>query len=135
MRREKRFKCYGARSRKAHGVLSPPESIHVSAVVPGMGVLSGGIVIAQHADGSLVGEQSPAKHGEMLVVYAAGLGATNPPVAFGTASPLSPLARPQVPLVLTLGSEAVSIQFAGLTPTLVGRYQINFHRSDGRAER
>jgi len=109
----------------SNGVLSPPATIQVSAAAPGVAVLPNGIVIAEHSDGSLVSEQSPAKPGELLVIYAAGLGVTNPPVASGAGSPSSPLARPVITPVLTIGSEVAEIQFAGLTPTLVGLYQIN----------
>ena len=64
--------------------------------------------------------------GEYLVFYMSGLGATTTPVASGTASPASPLALPVTNPVLTLNGTNVPILFSGLTPGLVGLYQVNF---------
>ena len=47
-----------------------------------------GTLIAQHSDGSLVTQASPAMAGEYLVAYLAGLGDTTVPVPSGTASPV-----------------------------------------------
>jgi uncharacterized protein (TIGR03437 family) len=108
------------------GLLSTPDTVHVSAVAPGVAALASGIAIAQHGDASLVSEQSPAKPGEALVLYAAGLGATDTPVASGAGSPSSPLAHPANAVSLTINGEVAAIQFGGLTPGLVGLYQVNF---------
>src|SRR5437879_304445 len=43
--------------------------------------------VATHADGSLVSADSPAKPGEVVVIYAFGLGKTSPPVKTGEATP------------------------------------------------
>jgi uncharacterized protein (TIGR03437 family) len=64
--------------------------------------------------------------GEYLVAYMAGLGDTTVPVASGTASPSSPLAMPTNAPVLTINGGQSPILFAGLTPSLVGLYQLNF---------
>jgi uncharacterized protein (TIGR03437 family) len=109
----------------SNGIQSPPDVVHVSATAPGIAALPSGIAIAQHSDGSLVSEQSPAKPGESLVLYASGLGVTNPAVASGAASPSSPLAVPQAMPTLLIGAESALIRFVGLTPGLVGLYQIN----------
>jgi uncharacterized protein (TIGR03437 family) len=72
----------------------------------------------------------PAKAGDWLVIYALGLGPTAPEVASGAGSPLNPLSKVDigVKVVLTDGffSTSVDAYFAGLTPNLVGLYQINF---------
>ena len=47
-------------------------------------------------------------------------------MATGAASPGTNLATPLVMPTLTLGGENVPILFAGLTPGLVGLYQVNF---------
>ncbi len=57
-------------------------------------VQNGAHIIAQHsANFSLVSSSSPAKPGEYLVMYLVGLGATNPSVASGAATPTSPLRK------------------------------------------
>jgi len=73
-----------------------------------------------------VSETSPAQPGEYVVFYLVGLGATDYPVATGAASPLNPLVHPSMPVVLTLNSIVQPVRFVGLTPTLVGLYQIDF---------
>ena len=69
---------------------------------------------------------SPAKAGEYLVAYLAGLGDTTVPVASGTASPSTPLAQPSNTPALTINGVQSPFLFAGLTPGLVGLYQMNF---------
>ncbi len=55
------------------------------------------------------------------------MGLTDNPVGSGQPSPGSPnLARPTDPPKLTLNGAEVPVSFAGLMPTLVGLYQVNF---------
>jgi adhesin/invasin len=108
------------------GAQSTPASLHISAAAPGILALPNGQVVAQHADYSLVTTASPAKQGEFLVIYLAGMGITDGAIADGAASPSSPLAQPSVPPVLTLNDSRIPVYFAGLTPGFVGLYQMNF---------
>jgi uncharacterized protein (TIGR03437 family) len=110
----------------ANGALTTPDSIQLTQASPGIAALAAGQLIAQHSDGSLVTASSPAVPGEYVVFYMSGLGVTTTPVASGTASPSSPLAVPLTDPVLTLNGADVPILFAGLTPGLVGLYQVNF---------
>ena len=72
----------------ANGALSTPGTIQVTKKVePGIATMASGQVIAQHLDYSLVSAASPAKPDEILMIYLAGLGATNNPVATGAAAP------------------------------------------------
>ena len=103
-----------------------PESIQLAPLAPGVARLPDGSVIAQHADFSLVTEASPAKPGEYLVAYLAGMGLTDVQVLNGAASPSNPLATVSVEPAVTLNGKPVNVAFAGLTPGLVGLYQINF---------
>jgi uncharacterized protein (TIGR03437 family) len=117
----------------ADGALTTPDSIQLSAATPGLAAFPDGTLIAQHGDGSLVSTTSPAQGGEYLVAYLAGMGETTVPVASGAASPSSPLASPvsaDSP-VLTINGTAYPIYFAGLTPGLVGLYQMNFQVPTG----
>jgi uncharacterized protein (TIGR03437 family) len=110
----------------ANGALTTPQPIQLSAATPGLAAFSNGMLIAQHSDGSLVSQTSPATGGEYLVAYLAGLGETTVPVTSGTASPSSPLAQPSIPPALTINGAPYPLFFAGLTPGLVGLYQMNF---------
>lgn len=110
-----------------NGALSTPVSIQLGAVSPEIAVYSTGNIIAQHAaDYSLVTEASPAVPGEILIFYLAGMGSTTTPVQSGVASPSSPLANATATPTLTLNGNPVPTIFAGLTPTAVGLYQIDF---------
>jgi len=115
----------------ANGALTTPDSIQLSAAAPGLAAFGDGTLIAQHSDGSLVSTTSPAKSGEYLVAYLAGLGDTNVNLASGAASPSSPLAIPTDTPVLNINGAPHPLLFAGLTPGLVGLYQMNFQVPTG----
>jgi uncharacterized protein (TIGR03437 family) len=110
----------------ANGALTTPEVIQLNGGTPAILNFSSGAVVAQHLDGSLILDTSPAAPGEYVVIYSSGLGATDIPVASGTASPAEPPARVADPPVLTLNGNPVEVLFSGLTPGLVGLYQVNF---------
>ena len=100
------------------------------------------------ADFSLVCEQNPAHAGEVLIGYLTGLPGTQPTVPSGEAAPLSPLVVvPQYNIetlvdqyaillngkvisnscsVVNAPCQASNVLFLGLTPGLVGVYQVNF---------
>jgi len=109
----------------ANGALSLPITISVVPLQPGMAANPDGSVVAQHQDYSLVTSSAPAHPGEPLTIYLAGMGATTPSIPSGTPTPAG-----QVPVTiqptLTLDGQNCTIQYAGLTPTGVGLYQINF---------
>jgi uncharacterized protein (TIGR03437 family) len=114
----------------ANGALSTPNPIQLTSDSPGIAQYAAGQVIAQHvADNSLITETSPAKPGEYVVFYLSGLGQTTPNVASGIASPSTNLPALQDSAALTLNGVPISasnVLFAGLTPTLVGLYQVDF---------
>ncbi len=89
--------------------------------------------VIAHSDGSLVTPDAPAKAGELLVLYAYGLGATTPGMAAGDAATS---AQPVVTMPLLSAEAAIALlpstrrlltpAFAGLTVGFSGLYQINF---------
>jgi len=95
----------------------------------------------------MVSINSPAKAGEEIVIYALGLGAANPPVATGQATPVpAPVMQPtplvqndfrvnappwkQIPEPLPAcpvgGACPGTATFVGMTPGSVGLYQVNY---------
>ena len=111
----------------ANQAQSTPIPVQLAADAPGIAAFASGGIIAQHGDGSLVTDAAPAMPGEYVVFYVSGMGLTDNPVATGAASPGSPLlARPTDAPTLTLNGVNVPVAFAGMTPTLVGLYQVNF---------
>jgi uncharacterized protein (TIGR03437 family) len=110
----------------ANGALTTPQPIQLNGGAPSILGFSSGAVVAQHLDGTLILDSSPAVPGEFVIIYSSGLGATDIPVASGSASPADPPARVADPPVVTLSGNPVSLLFAGLTPGFVGLYQLNF---------
>jgi uncharacterized protein (TIGR03437 family) len=116
----------------ANGALSAPVPIQLNTVAPGvLPYPNTSEIVAVRLDGTLVSDSSPAKPGDNLIIFAAGMGLTdNSAVADGTGSPgLSPgdmLAHPQSAPAMTIDGNTVVPGFVGLTPGLVGLYQINF---------
>ncbi len=73
-------------------------------------------------DYSLVTAASPARPGELLILYASGLGAVQSSVAAGAAAPA---ARTVAPVTVTAAGRAITPVYAGLAPGFAGLYQIN----------
>jgi uncharacterized protein (TIGR03437 family) len=96
-------------------------------------VQNGAHIAAQHLNGSSVTSASPGNPGEYLVMYLAGLGATKPSVPSGMPAPGPPATLATVVLTptVTVDNLPSKILFAGLTPTFVGLYQIDFQVPTG----
>lgn len=109
----------------ANGALTTPDGFEAGATSPGLSVQTNGLVRANHQDGSAVSETAPAQPGEFISVYLVGMGATDEPVTSGAASPGSPPANASNVPTVTLNGENVTFDFAGLSPGLVGVYQVN----------
>ena len=124
-----------------------PGSAQVTVTVQGMGSASATVTLAPYSpgiftwtpsgstqslglivhgkDSSSVTAQSPAQPGETLIVYAAGLGPTDPSVATGAAPPASPPARTTVQPTISVECQQATVVFSGLAGS-VSLYQVNF---------
>lgn len=78
-----------------------------------------------HADGSLVTPESPARPGEVLVIFFTGLSSVSNRPASGEAAQVSPLSTATIDPVVSIGGERAQVLFAGLTAGLVGLAQLN----------
>jgi uncharacterized protein (TIGR03437 family) len=95
-----------------------------------------GYAAALHPDYSVITDSSPAKIGETVAVYLAGMGAVFLPVSDGEAAPSNPLSiTTATPLVFLLDTSGNYLQakvtFSGLAPGYAGLYQINFTIPEG----
>jgi uncharacterized protein (TIGR03437 family) len=93
---------------------------------PGIFTVDGRVGLAVHNDtGRLVSTGDPAKPGEVVAIYATGLGPLKGAVASGVPAPASPpietLSRPTV----TVAGIAAEVLFSGLPPGFVGVNQVN----------
>ncbi len=103
-------------------------TIPVGAAQPGlfsMNSSGAGPAAAQRADTSTLTSANPAKRGEVVVLYATGLGKLNANVATGQAASQAAVASNAV--TVTIGGRTVTPDYAGITPGFVGLYQVNFH--------
>jgi uncharacterized protein (TIGR03437 family) len=109
-------------------VYGPPVVITLGAAAPALFQADSSNVIATHGNGPLVTPDSPAKPGEIVVLYATGLGETSPSPICGTlpemAAPLSDLSDFRVELN-GAPVDPKLIQYAGITPGFAGLFQIN----------
>src|SRR5215471_15965152 len=83
------------------------------------------------SDGTLVSASRPAKAGEVLTLYASGLGPTKPSVDPG--QPFTPDPRQLVnsPVQVLANGNPADLLYAGGYPGAVDGYQVNFRVSDG----
>ena len=68
---------------------------------------------------------NPARGGEVVILYATGLGKIAPGVATGTAAVASPLSVVVSQPVVSVGGATAEVLFSGLAPGFVGLYQLN----------
>jgi uncharacterized protein (TIGR03437 family) len=87
--------------------------------VPGLG--QPGPAIFNLRNGGLVTGSNPAKRGDGISIFLAGLGRTSPAVAAGAAAPLAETA---LPATASLGGVETAVEFSGLVPGSVGVYVI-----------
>lgn len=84
-----------------------------------------GIAIATDLSGNLIGTSNPAKRGQVIVLYANGLGPVNSQPNSGDPAGASPLPSTTNNALVTIGGQTANVAYAGLVPSLPGLYQIN----------
>ena len=109
------------------GAASAAAGVPVLELQPAVYTSDGVRAIVVHAaDYTLVTEERPLVAGEFAFVYATGLGRVTNQPATGSGGPISPLATVLAGPRVTLAGLNCDVPFAGLAPTLVGVYQVNF---------
>jgi uncharacterized protein (TIGR03437 family) len=73
----------------------------------------------------------PISAGDAIVIYCAGLGPVNPPVAAGAAAPSSPPAKTTNTVTVTIGGKSAQVFFSGLVGGIAGEYQVNAYVPKG----
>jgi uncharacterized protein (TIGR03437 family) len=110
------------------GLAGPPISITLGTAAPALFQLDQHTIIATHTDGSLITQAASAKPGDVVVLYATGLGQTVPPVGYGelptAAAQLQMISDFQV-LLDGIPVDSRAIAYAGIAPGFAGLYQIN----------
>ncbi|MEO8027673.1 MAG: hypothetical protein ABI823_14420 [Bryobacteraceae bacterium] len=109
----------------------------VAAASPAFFQLDAVTIIGTHADATLVDKQSPALPGEIVVLYATGLGQTVPPTPYSQiprgAGPLADIASFRVVLD-GVELDPARVAYAGIAPGFAGLFQINVRLPDTLGE-
>lgn len=120
------------------GHAGPEVRIRLRSAAPALYQLDPETAIAVRADGSVASSENPARPGEVIVLYATGLGEPVLPLEAGEI--------PRLPLPLKRLSELnvfldgvpvdpKRILYAGVTPGFAGLYQINLRLPETTADR
>src|SRR5262249_44848753 len=113
---------------RGHG---PTLILHIVPMLrPEILMTSSGPAVVHSGDFSLVTEAKPAKSGELLTLFASGLGPTRPGVDPGQPFTTDPLQIVNSPVDLTVNGKPSELLYAGGYPGAVDRYQVNFRVPD-----
>jgi uncharacterized protein (TIGR03437 family) len=115
------------------GLAGPAIGIVLDPVAPAMFQLNGTVVLAAHLDGTIISAEAPAHRGEVVVVYATGLGPTVPPAPPNRLPEAAASIARLADFVVLLNGQPVSatrIFYAGVSPPYAGLFQINLRIPD-----
>lgn len=98
----------------------------IPMTTPEVALTTTGPAIVHSADNSPVTLAKPAHAGEVLTLYALGLGPTRPGVDPGQAFTASPDQVANSPIQVLVNGEAGELLYAGGYPSTVNGYQVNF---------
>jgi uncharacterized protein (TIGR03437 family) len=101
---------------------------------PEIAMMPAGPAITHSSDFSPVTTSKPAAPGEILSLFATGLGPVNPGVDPGQPFPSSPPAAVNSPVEVTVNGKAAEVLAAVGYPGAVDGYQVNFQVPPGVAK-
>lgn len=110
----------------SNGIASTSVQMQIMPAHPGIFTVDGTSGAILHGvSNQLVSRSNPASRGEVVVIYATGLGPVNPLPQSGAAAPSSPLSVTALAPVVIIGGIPGQVLFSGLAPGYVGLYQLN----------
>ena len=115
------------------GRAGPEAVLTLGEVAPALFQRDPDYAVAVRPDGSAVDRGNPARPGEIVVLYATGLGRTRPePPDRGIPAAAAPLVRFGELRVVIAGTDVPSgsVLYAGVAPGFAGLYQINLRLPD-----
>jgi len=114
------------------GTRGPKVDIQLQNEAPEFFLRDGQTVLAMNNNFDLLSPEAPAKGGDWIVLYAAGLGQTDPPQIEGRPwAGTATLRRKDFRLLLNGNAiDRSRVAYAGAAPGFVGVYQINVHLPD-----
>jgi uncharacterized protein (TIGR03437 family) len=116
-------------------------SVQIALDKAGPGVFSvdagGGLQVAaiiHGGDFALVTPDYPAQRDETVILYTTGLGPVDPSVASGEQASADPFSATTDTVQVTIGGTPYPVLWSGLSPYMVGIYQINLYVPGDRAQ-
>jgi len=114
------------------GTHGPAVTVTLQSAAPAMFQVSSSAVIASHLDWSVVSSDAPAVAGEIVMLWATGLGNTIPELEDGVLAPLAPAPLEWLSQLnqfdVRINGAAVdpgAILYAGVAPGYAGLYQVD----------
>jgi uncharacterized protein (TIGR03437 family) len=114
----------------ADGEASLPRALTVAETAPGIFTYESGGIVVRNSDFSLIGPGNPARIGDVVVVYATGLGQTTPALETGAFASADPLARTGT-VTATIGGRPAEVIYSLASPGFVGLYQVALRVAQG----
>jgi len=111
-----------------NGLAGPAISIVLSAAAPVLFQADATTVVASHGNGPLVSKAQPAQRGEVIVLYATGLGLTSPAAIVNQIPQSAASITDKTNFRVVLNGTDVDpklVLYAGVTPGFAGLFQIN----------
>jgi uncharacterized protein (TIGR03437 family) len=102
--------------------------IQIAEFSPALFQLDPETILATRADGSVITTENPARPGDVIILYATGLGATKPRMAAGQIPTSAAILEKFSEFKVLLAGDALNrgnILYAGAAPGFAGLYQIN----------
>ena len=103
----------------------------IPAFRPEILTVADGPAVVHADDFRLVSDTNPARAGEILTLFASGLGPTTPAVALGQPFPQAPLHLVNAPVEVTINGQPGEVLYAGGYPGAADAYQVNFRVPSG----
>jgi uncharacterized protein (TIGR03437 family) len=100
-------------------------TVQLADYSPAFFEVGSGAVAALDANYKLVSTTNAQSAGQVVMLYANGLGPVTNQPASGEPAPYSPLAQTKTIPVVTIGGKQADVSFSGLAPGFAGLYQIN----------
>ena len=111
-----------------NGLAGPPVTIALASAAPVLFQSDATTIAATHGNGPLVTQTTPAQRGEVVVLYATGLGATSPATIPNQIPQSAASITERADFRVVLNGAAVDpglVLYAGVTPGFAGLFQIN----------
>jgi uncharacterized protein (TIGR03437 family) len=120
------------------GASSGSVQIALDKTGPGVFSVDGGsgsqvAAIIHGADFALVTPDYPAERDETIILYTTGLGSVDPSVASGQQAGWNPFSATTETVQVSIGGTPYPVLWSGLSPYMVGIYQINLYVPGDRA--